>query len=42
LPASGAADGRTTPSKASFATLVVVADFRNEICQNRTHAAQQI
>src|SRR5580692_1317065 len=36
LPASGAADGRTTPSKASFATLVVVADFRNEIGTNRT------
>src|ERR1700722_15785637 len=38
FPASGAADGRTTPSKASCATLlVVVADFRNEICHNRTH-----
>src|SRR6202142_520141 len=37
FPASGEADGRTTPSKVSFATLAVVAaDFRNEICQEAT------
>jgi hypothetical protein len=42
LSASGAADARPRHQKPSFATLaVVVADFRNEICHEETHALQQ-